>query len=233
MESLGAVEDTLQLKSVLALLDIQDGRLDEAERLFAETAAEGQGQFALGGNLVMLSGTAELALARGDVDRGLRLYGEAVVALRELAFPGVEVPAGFAPWILYPQAGAVSAHARHGARSDIRPMRDDLAARGLALLAGEHAFIDYPVTGAVLYSLALWELTGDASAMRWERAVHLLVLAERFSYNRMLPSLGWAYAADIAEQRCPGLMDSVRAELAGTPAVELREAAHDLVAELR
>jgi hypothetical protein len=89
------------------------------------------------------------------------------------------------------------------------------------------------VTGAVLYALALWELTGDEEAAGWDRAVRLLVLAERFSYNRMLPSLGWAYAADLAERRRPGLMDSVRAELAGTLAVELRDTAHDAVAELR
>ena len=121
-------------------------------------------------------------------------------------------------------------------RSVVDPLRRmpiaPVLAKGLALLAGQHAFIDYPVTGAVLYALALWELTGDRDAMRWERAVHLLVLAERFSYNRMLPSLGWAYAAEIAEQRCPGLMDSVRAELAATPAVELRETAHHVVAEM-
>ena len=231
MDSLGAVEDTLQLKSSLALLDIQAGRLDEAERLLAETAADERGEFVLGSNLVLLSGMAELALARGDVPLGLRLYREAVVALRELSFPGMEMPVGFAPWILYPEAGAVAAHARHGARSDIRAMRDDLATKGGALIGGRED-LDYPVTGAVLYALAVWELTGRREAEAWQRGVRLLMTAERFAYNRMLPSLSWAYAADLAEGRCPGLAAVVRAELAALPASGLRDAAHRLVAEL-
>jgi ATP/maltotriose-dependent transcriptional regulator MalT len=155
MESLGAVEDSLQLRSILAVLDISAGRLDEAEQIFAEIAADERNQSVIGGTLVMRCGAAELQLARGEVDQGLRLYVDAVTALRELSYPGVEMPSGLAPWLLYPEAAALSAHARLGRRTDAQALRDGLVGRCLELLHGDHVNLDYPVTGAVLFGLAL------------------------------------------------------------------------------
>jgi hypothetical protein len=180
----------------------------------------------------MRCGVAELELARGHEDQGLRLYGEAVTALRELSYPGVEMPTGLAPWLLYPEAGALSAHARLGRRAQAQPLRDGLVGRCLELLSGDHASLDYPVTGAVLFALALWELTGERTAAEWGQAVRLLVMAEGFAYNQMMPSLAWPFAASVAESRCPGLLASARAELAGRRGAELREEARALVAAL-
>ena len=71
MELLGAVEDTMQLKAMLAVLEIEAGRLEEAERLLAEVADDEQrNQSIFGGTLMVLCGQAELALARGQVDEG-------------------------------------------------------------------------------------------------------------------------------------------------------------------
>jgi predicted ATPase len=232
MEALGAVEDSLQLKSVLAVLDISAGRLDEAEEMLAEIAADERNQSVVGGTLVMRCGAAELELARGHVEEGLRLYREAVTALRELSYPGVEMPGGAAPWLLYPEAGALAAHARLGRRAEAQSSHDSLVRRCVELLSGDHVVLDYPVTGAVLFALALWELTGDRTAAEWERAVRLLVMAEGFAYNQMMPSLAWPLAASVAESRCPGRVTSARAELAGRRAAELREEARSLLAEL-
>ncbi len=232
MEQLGAIEDSLQLQSVVAVLDISAGRFDEAERTLREIAADERSQSVVGGTLVMRCGAAELELARGHVDQGLRLYLEAVAAMRELSYPGVELSSGLAPWLLYPEAGALSAHARLGRRAEARDLRDELLGRGRELLSAGHDALDYPVTGAVLFALGLWELTGERTAGAWERAVRLLGLAEGFAYNQMLPSLGWAHAAALAEARCPGLVAAVRGDLAGRRGPELREEAREALAGL-
>jgi predicted ATPase/DNA-binding SARP family transcriptional activator len=232
MEALGAVEDSLQLRSMLAVLEISAGRLDEAERMLAEIAADERNQWVLGGTLVMRCGAAELELARGHDEQGLRLYLEAARALRDLSYPGVELARGFAPWVLYPEAGALAAHARLGRRAEARTMRDGLVGRCLELVTGDQVGLDYPVTGAVLFALALWELTGQRTAAEWERGVRLLVTAEGFAYNQLMPSLAWPYAASVAESRCPGLVESVRAELSGRRGPELRAEAGSLLAEL-
>lgn len=232
MEELGAIEDSLQLRSLLATLDISSGRLDEAEELLAEIAADERNQSVVGGTLVMRCGAAELELARGHVDKGLRLYLEAVSALRDLSYPGVDMSTGFAPWVLYPEAGALSAHARLGRRTEVRTLRDGLVGRCLELISGEDVALDYPVTGAVLYALALWELTGERTPAQWQLAVRLLMMAEGFAYNQMMPSLSWPYAASVAETRCPGLMTTVREGLAGRRGPELRAEARSLLAAL-
>jgi hypothetical protein len=232
MQSLGAVEDTMQLQSMLTVLDIQAGRLDDAERQLAEIAADDRNQSALGGTLVMRCGAAELALARGDQRRGLELYREAVGALREISIPGLPLSVDFTPWVLYPEAGALSAHARAGAHAESQELRDGLASKTLELLAGDRGFMDYPLAGALLYALALWELSDQRRTGRWEPAVRLLALADGFAYNQTLPSLSWAYAAAAADERCPGLLSSCREELTGRRAVELRDDVRRLVAEL-
>ena len=233
MESLGAIEDSMQLRSVVAVLDISAGRLDEAAEVFAAIAADERNQSVVGGTLVMRCGVAELELARGHVDEGLRLYAEAVTALRELSYPGIDMPTGgLAPWLLYPEAAALSAHARLGRRAEAQELRDGLVGRCLELLRGDHLALDYPVTGAVLFALSLWELTGERVAAGWELAVRLLTVAEGFAYNQMMPSLAWPFAASVAETRCPGLVASVRAELAGRRGAELLEEARSLVGRL-
>ena len=115
MELLGAVEDTMQLKAMLAVLEIEAGRLEEAERLLAEVADDEQrNQSIFGGTLMVLCGQAELALARGQVDEGLRLYRESAVSMRERTIPGVDLAIDFTPWVMFPEAAALSAHVRHG-----------------------------------------------------------------------------------------------------------------------
>ena len=95
---------------------------------------------------------------------------------------------GHEPWVLFPEAAAVSAHVRHGRLDDARALRDDLPAKVERSLVPDAVFLDYPVVGAVVFALAEWELghrprTRSTSA----RAVRLLVCADLFGYNRQLP----------------------------------------------
>ncbi len=234
MELLGAVEDTMQLKAMLAVLEIEAGRLEEAERLLAEVADDEQrNQSIFGGTLMVLCGQAELALARGQVDEGLRLYRESAVSMRERTIPGVDLAIDFTPWVMFPEAAALSAHVRHGVREPVAELRDSLLARATTLIGDEESFLDYPMAGSVVCALALWELTrADLDRVAGERAVRMLVAADLFGYNRMLPSLGWQHAAGLAESSFPGAAESYRAEVAGRSAVELRDDVRRLLAEL-
>ena len=103
MERLGAIEDSMQLKALLAICDMTVGRLEEAERVLAEISQDERTQSILGGVMVVLCGNAELALARGDVERGLILYRDAVVALKARSIPGVEVATEFTPGCCSPR----------------------------------------------------------------------------------------------------------------------------------
>ena len=234
MERLGADEDVTQLRALLAFVAIETGRLDEAEREFERIAADGVGQSMLGGFMVLPCGVAELALARGDVERGLDAYREAAETMRRASFPGLEMNSGFEPWVLYPEAGAVAAHARHRPLSGTgRRMHRHLAGKAVALLGRDSGFLDYPAAGAVAFALGLWDLRQpDAPVAVLERAVRLLALADRFAYSRMLPALSWPLARDVAEERCPGLLDAVQAELAPRTVVDLREDVLRLVSDI-
>lgn len=98
-------------------------------------------------------------------------------------------------------------------------------------------FLDYPVFGSLLFALAEWELAEQAQVAtpdleRAEVAVRLLVYADRFGYNRQLPSLSWPPALDLAERVLPGAEARVRAEVADRRPTQLRDDVAALVAVL-
>jgi predicted ATPase/tetratricopeptide (TPR) repeat protein len=234
MQRLGADEDVTQLRALLAFVAIETGALDEAAEQLARVAEQPRGQALLGGAMVLPCGLAELALARGDVEQGLLLYRQAVEQMRAAVFPGLDRHSGYEPWVLYPEAGALAAHARHRPdEADGARLRDELARKAGTLLARPSGFLDFPVVGAVAFALSLWELRRPGTSPEGlARAVRLLALADRLAYSRMLPVLSWPQAAAVAEQQCPGVLDAARAELAPRPAVDLRQDVADLVAEL-
>jgi hypothetical protein len=222
LRELGVVDDLVQLLCLLALVAIGAGRLEEAERLLAEVETQDPARAGLGGGMFMLAGAAELALARGQVDEGLRLYVEAASELWD--GPAGHLSPAIAPWLLYPQAAALCAHVWSDRRAEGAALHADLVARTGDLLVAADDFVDFPVTGAVLFACAVWDLFGD-DAGRWASAVRLLAVADAFAYNRMLPSLAWAPAAELAERRRPGLLASGLAEVAGSAPVDLRDLA--------
>jgi hypothetical protein len=246
MRALGAHEDALQLVSVLAVAELTAGRVAEAERLLDEIATQDEQQSVFGGMIVVLCGRAELALVRGQGEDGLRLYRDAVATMRSRKRPGFDLP-GASPWVVYPESGALAAHARQvedgaggvatpGALEGGRVLSSELAATVRELLTAPDAFVDYPVVGAVVFALAMWDLCarrpGDDQGESLDRAVRLLAIADAFAFNRMLPSLSWAWAQRTAERRCPGGLAAASASHRGRRAVELRDETARLVAEL-
>jgi predicted ATPase/tetratricopeptide (TPR) repeat protein len=232
MEALGASEDVAQLKAVLALTAMRDGRLDEAARIFDEIEQEDAGASVFGAAIILLCGRPELDLVAGRVEEGLRGYRDAVHVLRTRPVLGLTEAVGSEWWLYYPQAAAVSAHVRHGRREQASGLRDDLRANLPRTLAAKHGFLDYPVAGSVMAALAQWELAGDPDPVDAERGVRLLVVADLFGYNRQLPSLSWEPAEAMAEAAVPGGIGRVRAEIGARQAPELRAEALRLVTEL-
>lgn len=232
LEALGADEDVAQLKAVLALGAMADGRFEEAERTFEEIEAQDASTSIFGAAIILLCGRAELELARGRIDVGLRAYQQAVVTLSSRSFPEWGPFVGFEPWVLYVEAAAVAAHVRYDRLDAVGDLLVDLRIKLPQVLAGLVGFVDYPVAGAALFSLAVLALASDPDPQQAERAVRLLACAELFGYNRQLPSLSWPPAAELAERIAPGALDRVRASYDGRRATELRDEVQNLIAEL-
>ncbi len=234
LDALGAREDVAQLKAVLALGAMEDGEVEEAERIFDEIEADDSGAGIFGAAIVLLCGRPELDLVAGRIEQGLERYRAAVVTLASRSFPTFPNSEGFEPWVLYPTAAAVAAHVRHGRPGEAVGLRRDLLHKAPIVLGGHVGFLDYPAFGSVVYALALWELGAarDGEPDRAERGVHLLVHADRFGYNRQLPSLSWPLALALAEEVAPGEEARFRATLGDRSAPELRDQVADLIAEL-
>ncbi|HET7386663.1 MAG TPA: BTAD domain-containing putative transcriptional regulator [Nocardioidaceae bacterium] len=231
LQQLHATDDVRQLKAQLAVCDLADGDLDSAARWLAEVDREESRGSGWGGTLAGGTGRAELALARGDVASGLRLYREAAAALNDVPVPVVEEMRGLEPWVLYPDAAVLATHVVHGALAEVPDLPAGLATRIHTMLTGGSPFLDYPVAGAVLYALGLWQLSVAGVPDQVEAAVRLLAIAERFSYSRMLPALAWAHAAGAIESRDPAALERQRAAVAGVDRAELRDEAARLVSE--
>ena len=143
MERLGAMDDVVQLRALLALCAIAEGRLaDAAAELERLDAIDDRGTL-FGGIAFRQIGAGELALARGDIAAGLRLYRECAAALAALRLPGIE-PTGLEPWGMLGESIALVAHAYHAATDAddaVRPraVRDQPRARPARARPGEPA----------------------------------------------------------------------------------------------
>ena len=110
------------------------------------------------------------------------------------------------------EAIALAAHAYYAPADD--PTGAKLFARArdraLRVLDPAHPHLDYPVCGLVLFALGAWGLLRDALARA--DAVRLIVLADRFAYNRSMPTMSWERITAETERRAPGLMAALAAE---------------------
>jgi predicted ATPase len=234
MERLGATDDVFQLRALLAFCAIGEGRLADAEAELAWIdAIDDRGALFTGVTFEHV-GAAELALARGDAAAGLRRYRESATALAGLRLPGIE-STGIEPWGVLGESLALSAHAYYAAtEADVAYGREAFAGsreRVIRMLDPANARLDYPVAGLALFALGAWALLRDAAPA--EDAVALLVVAERFAYNRMIPTTAWERIEPRAEARAPGRIAAVRAELGDRRPVELLDRARGLVEQLR
>jgi hypothetical protein len=226
---LHADDDARSMRISTAIWPMVEGDLETAGRIIDAVADDGM-ETKLGSQMVLLAARAELALAGGDVDTGLRLYDEALDSVRPVE--GLDL-GGISPWVLIAASGSLVARVRHG-RTDA----DEARARELvgvlveqeygARVDNELPYQDFPLNGVLLAALGVW-------ALRWgtreqhDPGVRLLVIADRWAYNRSLPTMAWEPLRDLAERTCPGLLDEVSAEYADRPPADFLEEARVLL----
>jgi predicted ATPase/DNA-binding SARP family transcriptional activator len=232
MQRLGAGDDEMALRSLLASAAIAEGRLADAEAEIDLMDQVGTGGTGFGGTMFQGICRAELILARGDHADGLALYRDCMARMRELEFPGV-ARTGLEPWALFGASMALAAHAYYAAGIDethgaalLRTCRAD----ALRLLTAAPADLDYPVAGLVLFALGTWGLLRGAAPAG--DAIRLLVLAERFGYNRSVPTMMWERIAPRAEESAPGRIAELRAEYSGRALADLIDEACQVIERL-
>jgi predicted ATPase/DNA-binding SARP family transcriptional activator len=214
MRRLGASDDEIQLTALLVFCAITDGRLGDAEDELdtIDEVAESAGTF--GGSGLRQICRAELAFASGDLRLGLRIYRECAARMREIRLPGMAVTGG-EPWALFGDAMALGAHARYATGDDEaagRALFRTCRAGVLTMFASGNAHLDYPATGLVLFALGTWTLLREAGPA--QDALRLLALAERFAYNRMIPTMRWERIASPAQEAAPGRLAELLAQYA-------------------
>jgi hypothetical protein len=220
LHELGAMDDLLHVKTILAVGAIVAGRLDEASTLFDEMRPL-QREALWGGGMAITTGMAELARARGDIAGCLQLYDTHAAELATMRVPGLAMITGIEPWVVFSEALALVAHARLDPEPPTpepptpEPPTPDspgpvyftrLTQRIKRTLAQDNVYLDYPVAGLGLFALSLWGLRRDAMPPR--DAIRLLVLAERFSYARLMPIVDWDEAVKDAEHKVPGALEA-------------------------
>jgi predicted ATPase/DNA-binding SARP family transcriptional activator len=235
-EAFGARSTVNRLRASIVGANLHRGALDEAERELKLTTQGGWDA----GDLPMFDTAvrAEVALGRGDVDAGLRLWRAAAAALRD---PPREGPGGdlsrLEPWAQEVQAMAVVAHAQHGRLGLVAEITDGLPALLSTLTAdpgppGDTPAESYPgltVWGLLLLALAMTDLdrarrAGDERAMR--SGARMIALAERFGFGYgFRPTMSAARARQAAQNADGPAYDDAVSSYAGLEPEALRAAA--------
>jgi predicted ATPase/DNA-binding SARP family transcriptional activator len=225
MHRLGAGDDEMQLRALLASCAIAEGRFADAEAELDQMDSLSESWTGFGGRAFQDVCRAELILARGDHAAGLALYRDCRARMRELAFPGV-ANTGLEPWALFGASLALAAHARYATQADLthgdalfRACRAD----ALRVLTAADSDLDYPIAGQLLFALGAWGLLRRPAPA--EDAIRLLALAGRFAYNQAVPTLMWERITPAAEEAAPGRIAKYQTQYAGRrPAGLLAEA---------
>ena len=234
LERLGAWSDLVGIRWWLVLANLQLGVVDEAEHWLEQTAPradEPVGTLTYG-----LGIRAEILLARGEVEAGLRLWRRAVdllVCAEGPIFGFAEEPSQEA-WILEATAVTVVAHAQHGRLDLVGDLTDELPERLTAMLANPVAnpppyLMELPICGGLLLALAMVDLdhgarTGDGRAT--SSGARLVALAERFRFLRNFqPTMSAARARQAATDADRPAYDEAVSSYAGLDADGLRAAA--------
>ncbi|RJL32506.1 BTAD domain-containing putative transcriptional regulator [Bailinhaonella thermotolerans] len=232
LSRIGATDDETQIRSVLLFAALAAGDQEAAEAELAEIIKLSDSPLLSGLTILPLC-AAELALARGDTAAALAEFRQGVRRARELRLPGVPAT-DYNPWVVMAEAVALTAHAHHGGPRDLAPgeelFRLAVTARLKALLSVENPYLDYPVCGTALFAVGSWSLLRGA----WDPrdAVRLLVLAERFAYNRSTPVMAFERIEPYAEAAAPGVIAAVRAEYGDRRPPDLLGEARDLAERL-
>ncbi len=217
MQRIGASDDELQMRTLLVFCAIGEGRLADAADELGRMDQLSSSTTAFGWNAFGVVGAAELALASGDPGAGLALYRESAARMREVQLPGV-TRTGMEPWVLFGAAMVLGAHAFYAAGDDVA--RGEALFRtcrtgALRVVTAENPHLDYPASGLVLFALGAWSLLRRTAPAA--DALRLLALADRFAYNRMIPTMRWERITPAAEEAAPGLLARLQAEYRDCP----------------
>lgn len=206
LRRLGAEDDLVQTHAILVTYAIEQGRLEEATEILAELAAE-QPHHGFGSRGAVHGARAQLLFAEGRVEEGLALMREVVATMGELPFPGFADDPDLVPWRVAAEAVTLVSCARHAEGSEGSDLYDVLMAKAPRLLSAERRTQDFPVTGMLLLALGLWGLLRNA--LPPEKAVRLMVLADRFGYSRSYLDMRWELAVADAARIAPGMLESI------------------------
>jgi predicted ATPase/DNA-binding SARP family transcriptional activator len=241
-EAFGAWSTANRLREAIVGAHLQRGAYDEAERELKLTTPHGADE---PWEMPMFDTTmrAEIALGRGNVDTGLRLWRTAAATLRDTQRPG---PGGdlsrLDPWALQVQAIAVVAHAQHGRLGLVAEVTGGLPAALSALTADPgpppgtlDASYGLTVCGSLLLALAMTDIdrsqrAADAGFVR--SGARMIALAERIGLKNWLqPTMSAARARRAAQDADgPTYADAV-SSYAGLDAEGLRAAARAALRE--
>lgn len=211
LEKLGVHGDPVGIRWGMALAHLHTGDLDAAEHWVAQAVLT-QPQETPDVRSPGLGIRAEIALARGDTETGLRLWRRAAEGARSSTGPVFDLETDLEPWALEVQAAAVTAHARYSRPGLVEDLTRTLQDRLPALLAPpattpsrpERAAANLPLCGALLLALGMTDLdhgrrTGDTRRTR--SGTRLIALAECFRYLRIFqPTMSGELSRQAAEQ---------------------------------
>jgi predicted ATPase/DNA-binding SARP family transcriptional activator len=234
LERLGARSDLVGVCWWLVLANLQLGAVDEAEHWLEQTASRADEPV---GTLTYGFGIrAEILLARGEVEAGLRLWRRAVDLLVNAEGPifGFDEEPSQETWILEATAVTVVAHAQHGRLDLVEELTGTLPDRLSAMLTNPVEnpppyLMELPISGALLLALAMVDLdrgarTGDERATR--SGARMIALAERFRFPRNFqPTMSSSRARRPATQADRPAYDEAVSSYAGLGHEDLRAAA--------
>ena len=218
MDELGDWNDMMGLRWGMVLANLQTGDLDAAER-WLEQAVLHRPEEAVDLLTPDLGARAEIALARGETERGLALWRRATSTLEGDGDPLLE------PWALEIQAVSVAAHAQH-ARLDLVSGPAAALAERLVALLDRGVAVDIPICGVVLLALGY----ADLATGRTGTGVRLIALAERFRCLRSFqPTTASTRSRHAAEEADRAAYDDAMSTYAALSRDELPDAAVELL----
>ena len=127
MRALGAAEDAVQLRSILAFADIAAGRLDEAARVIEEIVvgrAHRQPRSAGASPASPVRPSSRWPAVTSTVDCGSTSTASTMATERRIGSAGSST--WLMPWVLFAESSALFAHVCHGRREEARWLAERL-----------------------------------------------------------------------------------------------------------
>jgi predicted ATPase/DNA-binding SARP family transcriptional activator len=242
LEAFGAWSSANRVREAVVMANVQRGAYDEAERELKLTTPRPEDE---PWEMPMFDTAvrAQIAIGRGDVDAGLRLWRTAAGTLGDEQRPGPGGgPSGLDPWTLQVQAMTVVAHAHHGQLGPVAEITGTLPA-ALSALTEEPgppsgtiaASYGLAVCGSLLLALAMADIdrgqrAGDSRAAR--SGARMIALAECFGLkNELNPGMSAARARQAARDADGPAYDDAVSSYAGLDPEGLRAAARAALRE--